>query len=211
MGQILVTVRNIWAARRGRRAAGLLILAALPHAGWADRLTLSDGTSLPGRVSRVDAEGVEWVHCGARRTFLRAAIRSIDFGPVEEGCGSREADSPLVLGPGVQLRVKPSRPIDLAREPIDQIFAGSIQEPVVQGDVLVIRREAPVLLQLRSAQLHITDIRLDHGWVHIDAPADDARTALPSDATIVFTLRRPQTLRYSVRDGYSVQEAGRQD
>ena len=185
-----------------RRLAGALILcAALPQVGWPDRLTLTEGATLWGQVSRIDADAVELTHCGTRSTILRAAVRSIELSPVEGKCESRTAAAAAVLATGIRLVVKPSRPIDAAREPVDQIFAGSMQEPVVQGEQLMIRRGAPVLLQeTAGGVLHITDICLDHGWVHIDVPADPAGRALPAaDAPVVFTLRRPQPLLYSVR------------
>jgi hypothetical protein len=149
---------------QGRRFAGgvLIWTAALAQAAPGDRVTLLDGATLHGSVTHLDADGIEVAQCGSRTTYLRSKVRSIEFNPMEaapKGGASMAACAiaamatrSATLAAGTRLVVKTSRPIDSTREPIGQVFGGSIAESVSQGELLLIRKGAPALLQLQSVQ-----------------------------------------------------------
>jgi hypothetical protein len=184
--------------------------AILWQAAAADGLEFNDGTRLTGRVDRLDADAVELNICGSRRTYLRAAVRSIEFSSAAVQC-REESPVPPGLAAGTRLVVKLSRPIDPAVDPVGQVIGGSLEQPVSRGDRLLIRKGAPVLVELQPARdaaeqappvLHVTAARLDSGWARIDAAADgDALTlgATPGRLSHHFTVQKPQELTSATR------------
>lgn len=199
----------------------MLCAAVLWRGAAADSLLLARGARLTGMVGRVDADGVELVSCGSRRMYLRTAVQSIEFNSASGVCPKGSMDAEEVAA-GARLLVKLSRQIDPVRDPVGQVIGGSLEQPLSIGDRLLIRAGAPVLLQLQPAleardainaagaaerrpmALHVTAVRLDSGWISLDAtdeasrdidgPGEPAAVAagLPAKLSHVFTVRKSQ-------------------
>jgi hypothetical protein len=187
----------------------LLSAAAFSLNAAADRVMLADGTVVSGRATQLDAEAIGLTRCGEHITYLRSAVRSVEFDSESAHCtASSDPASNPKMPAGTRLVVTLSHPIELDQEPDNQIFGGSLSEAIIESDHLLARRGAPVLMQLRPAgtasrhgirELHLTAVRLDHGWATLDVTADETPVADGTDTAAGnllrdFTLRQPVSL-----------------